>query len=164
MRIYIAAPYNPVGAKDKHEAIQLAAKNVSRAIEAAIALIEKGHYPFVPHLTHYIHTHPSCPRDYGEWWYEYDMTFLDHWAEALLYLAPSKGADAELQHAKEIGLKIFYSVDEVPDNTTNVFNNEYQTCEYCKFYNGKYCLKHIKRDRVKSKCSFFEIDRNRIGD
>jgi len=115
MRIYIAGPYNPVNAKNKHEAIQIAAKNVYRAVEAAITLIERGHYPFVPHLTHYIHIHPSCPRDYGEWWYEYDMTFLEMWAEALLYLAPSKGADKELEKAKELGLRIFYSIDEVPD-------------------------------------------------
>ena len=43
------------------------------------------------------------------------MTFLEIWAEALLYLAPSRGADKELERAKELGLRIFYSIDEIPD-------------------------------------------------
>jgi len=115
MRVYIAGPYSPRKSRTKHEALQEVSKNVQRAIEAAIALIEKGHYPYVPHLTHFIHINPKCPKDYGpSWYYEYDKTFLEHWAEALLYLGSSEGADRELELAKKLGLKIFYSLDEVP--------------------------------------------------
>jgi len=57
----------------------------------------------------------SVDRDDGDWWYEHDNTFINHWAEALYYLAPSKGADAELKLAKKLGLKIFYKLDEVPE-------------------------------------------------
>lgn len=114
LKIYIAGPYQAHNCS-LHDATRITQKNVDRVIEIANILIEKGHYPFVPHLSHYIHIHESCRRDYYEWWYDYDNTFLYDWAEALLYVAPSKGADAELQLAKELGLKIFHSVDEVPD-------------------------------------------------
>ena len=113
MRIYIAGPYCPTGTT-LHDASRIAQRNVDKAIEIANSLIEKGHDPFVPHLTHYIHTHYSCKRDYGDWWYRHDNTFLEHWAEGLFYICSSKGADLELRLAKELNLKIFYSLEEVP--------------------------------------------------
>jgi len=113
LRIYIAGPYCPRNCS-LHDAARIAQHNADRAIEIANALIEKGHYVFVPHLSHYIHTHYSCKRDYGEWWYEEDLTFLEHWAEALFYIASSKGADLELRRAQELGLIIFTSLDQVP--------------------------------------------------
>ena len=115
MRIYVAGPYSPQS-PSKHTCIQEAAHNVDRAIRVALVLISKGHYPFVPHLTHYIHVSSACQRELGErFYYEYDNTFLDHWAEALFYMGSSKGADAELERAKRLGLKIFYDFSEVPD-------------------------------------------------
>lgn len=113
-RIYTAGPYTP---KDctLHDASRVTSQNVDRAIEAANALMEKGHYVFVPHLTHYIHIHPSCKRDYGDWYYELDMTFLTHWATAFFHIASSPGVDEELRVAEELGLKIFRSLEEVPD-------------------------------------------------
>lgn len=114
MRIYVAAPYS-ARTKNTHTAVQEVAHNVDKAIRVAIKLIEKGHYPFVPHLSHYIHTNMSCPKDYGDWYYDYDNSFLTHWAEALFYVEPSFGADNELKLAKKLGLEIFFDLDEVPE-------------------------------------------------
>lgn len=113
LRIYIAGPYCPTNCT-MHQAAQQAQRNVDKAIEIGNRLIEKGHYVFVPHLSHYIHIHPSCIKDYGEWWYEEDNTFLKHWATALYYISSSKGADVELVLAKKLGLKIFYNLGSVP--------------------------------------------------
>jgi len=112
-RIYIAGPYCPRGCST-HDAARLAQRNVDKAIEVANALIEKGHYVFVPHLSHYIHIHYSCREDYGEWWYKEDNTFLTNWANAFFYIGSSKGADSELELAKNLGLKIFYRLEDVP--------------------------------------------------
>ena len=112
MRIYIAGPYCPQNCS-LHEAAKVAQTNVDKAIEVANRLIERGHFVFVPHLSHYIHTHYSCKRDYGDWWYEEDNTFLTHWAEAIFFIGSSKGADMELELAKKLGLKIFHSIGEV---------------------------------------------------
>jgi len=115
MRIYIAGPYTP-NSNNKHHCIQEAAHNVDRAVRIGIELIEKGHYPFVPHLSHYLHVNPACKGDLGQaFYYEYDNSFLIYWAEALFFIAPSKGANAELELAKKLGLKIFYSLDDVPE-------------------------------------------------
>jgi hypothetical protein len=113
LRIYIAAPYNPTGC-DNHGAARIAQQNVDRVIAAANLIHDKGHYAFVPHLSHYLHIHYSCSKDRGVWYYEYDNTFLDLWANAFLYLMPSPGADQELQRAKDRELLIFNRIDEIP--------------------------------------------------
>lgn len=113
LRIYIAGPYCPINTT-LHDASRIAQRNVDRAIEVFHKLKAKGHHPFVPHLSHYIHIHPTSLEDYGDWWYGYDLTFIYNWANALYYIAPSRGADLELSLAQKLGLDIFYSVDEVP--------------------------------------------------
>ena len=114
LRIYIAGPYCPRGAIE-HDAARIAQHNVDRALEVANALIKKGHYPFVPHLSHYIHIHYSCKEDYGgDFYYRYDNTFLDIWAQALFLIDHSPGATAELKRARMRNLKIFKSLREVP--------------------------------------------------
>jgi hypothetical protein len=122
LRIYVAAPYNPVGCST-HGAAKVAQQNVDRVIEAANAIHDKGHYAFVPHLSHYLHIHYSCKVDRGVWYYDYDNTFLDLWANAFLYLMPSYGAGLELKRfqAKRIfteqsyPMPIFKSTDEIPE-------------------------------------------------
>ncbi len=108
MRVYIAGPYMP---KDctLHDAARQAQINVDRAIAAFHKLKAEGHEPFVPHLSHYVHL--AGPEDYLEWWYRYDLTFLDHWAEAVYMLdgwEKSKGSCLELERAKRNGLKVIY--------------------------------------------------------
>ena len=122
MRIYVAGPYTPNDCS-LHEAVRLAAQNVHYAIHIGLMLMEKGHYVFIPHLSHFIHTHVACDRDWP--WYKIDMTFLDHWAEALYYIGPSKGADAELARAKELGLTVFRSLREVPEQVRGVSSVEF---------------------------------------
>jgi hypothetical protein len=122
LRIYIAGPYTPRG--DLHDASRIVMQNVDRCIEAANYIHDIGHYAFVPHLSHYLHIHHSCKINRGVWYYDYDNTFLDLWANAFLHLAPSFGADQELQRFKEramsqawgLTMPIFYSVDEIPAN------------------------------------------------
>lgn len=112
-RVYVAGPYCPTGCS-LHSASKIAQQNVDKAIEAGNRIIEKGHFVFIPHLSHFVHIHYSCKKDYDGWWYEEDNTFLEHWANAFLYLGSSKGADSELKLAKERNLRIFYSINDVP--------------------------------------------------
>lgn len=113
LRIYVAGPYCPHNCS-LHDASRIAQFNVDAAIYFGNKLIEKGHFVFVPHLSHYMHTHYSCVQDYGEWWYDEDNTFLEYWANALYYIGPSYGADLELALAKKKGFKIFHHLEEVP--------------------------------------------------
>ena len=45
---------------------------------------------------------------------EWDIEWLVE-CDALLFLGSSPGADIELKAAQELGLKIYYSTDEVPE-------------------------------------------------
>lgn len=112
LRIYVAGPYTPKNCS-LHDASRLAQKNTNIAVSVANALMAKGHYVFVPHLTHYLHIHETCQVNDGRWWYEMDNSFLTNWANALFYISPSTGADAELDLAKDLKLIIYKSLDEV---------------------------------------------------
>jgi len=109
MKIYVAGPYTA----DSPEQVQ---ENVNRAIDAAITVFKKGHYPYIPHLTHWIELRNIETKQGLEWkdYLEMDRVWLES-CDGLLYLLPSKGADIELKHAKNENKKIFLSLDEVPE-------------------------------------------------
>ncbi len=108
LRIYIAGPYS---AKDVKEV----EANVKRAIEAGILLLLKGHYPYIPHLTHYVdliskeNGGPLQWKDYIRW----DLKWLEL-CDAILYLGPSRGADIELEQARKKDMMVFRDVGGVP--------------------------------------------------
>ena len=113
LHIYVAGPYTPAGT-DMHDAARLAEKNVTAAVRAGIEVIKRGHYPYIPHLSHFIHLRMSDDESQGNtYWYPFTMAWLSR-CDALLYIAPSKGADAELKWAKENGLKVFLRVEDIP--------------------------------------------------
>ena len=108
MRIYVAGPYTAPTQKGLEA-------NATRAIDAGIALFRKGHYPYVPHLTHFVDLRAKQLgiklgwADYIAW----DVPWLKL-CDALLYLGKSKGADLELDEARKLKKRIFFSVSEVP--------------------------------------------------
>ena len=108
LKIYIAAPYS---ADTEEEQI----KNTEVVIDAALTLFQKGHFPHIPHLTHWVDKRAKETKSTMK--YEDYMKWHRPWLEtcdAFLYLNSSKGADLELQMAKDLGKTIFYSIDEIP--------------------------------------------------
>lgn len=108
LKIYIAAPYSA-------EAEDERLSNTKIAIDSAIELFQKGHYPYVPHLTHWVDGRVNEVGSKISW--EGYMEWHRPWLEVcdgLLYLGSSKGADIELQMAKDLGKMIYYSITEVP--------------------------------------------------
>ena len=107
--VYVSAPYSA----DTEEG---RLTNTINAIQAGIGVMQKGHYSLIPHLSHFT---DSYARDVmgvnftWEQWMAQDIALLEK-CDAILYLASSKGADIELAKAKELGLQIFYSLDDVP--------------------------------------------------
>jgi hypothetical protein len=108
LRIYVAGPYTA-------ETPERIRRNVNVAMDVAIALYSRGHFPFVPHLTHFVDEraretgHTLAWDDYIRW----DTAWLEV-CDALLFLGSSRGADYELAVAKRLGKQVFYSLDEVP--------------------------------------------------
>jgi len=94
IKVYIAAPYTNGDV----------AINVRKAITAGEAVSQMGLIPYIPHLTHFWHLiHPHE----AEFWYEYDL----HWLECCdcLLRLPGKsvGADTETQRMINQGKKVF---------------------------------------------------------
>jgi len=91
-------------------------ENVNAAIDAAFKLFSKGHYPYIPHLTHFIDLraheigHSLAWEDYIAW----DLPWVEA-CDAILYLKPSRGADLELEKARYLGKQVFYSVEDVAE-------------------------------------------------
>ena len=109
LRIYIASPYT---ASTPDEVLA----NVNIALDAGIRLIAKGHFPFIPHLAHFLEMRAQETTggiDY-HWYLEYDRSWLLE-CDALLFLAPSPGANKEYAWAQDAGLMIFLHEDEIPE-------------------------------------------------
>ncbi len=108
MKIYVAGPYTG-------STLEEIAENVRRAMEAGLKIWKKGHFPYIPHLTHWPNILARDLEiemgwvDYMNW----HAPWVDH-CDALFLLAESKGALLEYNRAKEEGKNVFHSLDEIP--------------------------------------------------
>jgi hypothetical protein len=114
LKIYIAGPYTAATEAER-------VKNVNAAIDASFVLYSQGHYPYIPHLTHFIDQRAKEVGFTLEWedYIRWDLTWLE-FCDALLYLGSSRGADLELKAAQKAGKLIFYSLSEVPSLTSEM--------------------------------------------
>ena len=101
MRIYIASPYT-------RGDLML---NIRVAIDAAEALVAKGHTPYIPHLSALWHL--VAPHPVG-FWYAYDLEWLVLCDAVLRLPGASLGADAEVKAALAAGKPTYYDLADVP--------------------------------------------------
>lgn len=103
MRMYVAGPYTKGNVEE----------NVRQAILAGDELRKLGHTPYIPHLSHY--WDKLRPHDL-DFWYIFDLEWLEV-CEGLLRLpGESVGADNEVHYARVMGIPVFYSLDEVREH------------------------------------------------
>lgn len=97
--IYIAGPYS------KGDCVT----NTADVIRMADCLALHGHVPFVPHLT--LFWHFLSPHDI-EFWYQYDLAWLDK-CDCLLRLpGESAGADDEVSVAIKRGKRVYFTLKD----------------------------------------------------
>lgn len=99
-RVYIAGPYT-------HGDV---AVNVRTAMEAGNAVIEAGHSPFVPHLSHFMHMHQ--PQGYRVWT-ELDLAWVEVCHAIFRIEGRSPGADAEVAYAEKLGIPVFTDINSL---------------------------------------------------
>lgn len=99
-RVYIAGPYTHPDP----------AINTRNAVLAAEEVVSIGLLPFVPHLTHLWHL--ISPHDI-EFWYEYDLKWLQVCQVLWRLPGESKGADAEAEYAIQLGIPIVHSLGQL---------------------------------------------------
>ena len=79
-------------------------------------ILSKGHFPFIPHLTHYVDLRAKqnkvdiTRREYLKW----DEVWL-RCCDAFYLIGESKGANMELNIAKKLGIPIYYDLKDIPD-------------------------------------------------
>lgn len=107
MRVFISSPYT----------IGDVALNVRAQIDAANELMNLGHIPFLPLLSHF--QHMIHPRPYQEW-LNNDLEWLAMCDCVLRLPGDSKGADIECETAKKLGKPIYHKSHELP----GIFNKQ----------------------------------------
>ena len=112
LHIYVSGPYTPTPTEtEAGRAAEAIERNVAVANRVALDLAARGHYPFVPHTMMQgwedVH-HLSRDRILDlclEWVARCDAFYL---------IAESAGVLAELEVARQLDLKIFDALDQVP--------------------------------------------------
>jgi len=100
IKVYIASPYT----------LGDVAINVKRQIDMYDVLMDKGFAPFAPLYSHF--QHMVHPRPYQDW-IKIDLVWVEV-CDCLLRLdGESSGADGEVKYAEELGLPVFYSVEDL---------------------------------------------------
>ena len=94
--VYVAGPLHTSG-------IEL--ENVRRALQVAERIVAIGHVPFVPHLTSFWHLVFPHERDY---WLQLDNAVLSRCDMIYRMRGESHGADAEVELAKTMGMRVYY--------------------------------------------------------
>jgi hypothetical protein len=105
--IYIAGPYSSEDESTKLE-------NTIDAIDAGIAVYQRGFIPLIPHLTHFVDQRArELGIDVSGWdYYEWTKEYLIR-CDGLLYLKSSPGADKEMWIATRRGMRTFDSIEKI---------------------------------------------------
>ncbi|BAV06413.1 phosphoglycerate kinase [Filimonas lacunae] len=116
MLILIAGPYRS-GTNDNPELMK---KNLEKLESVALPLFRKGHVPFIGEwialpLIHLAGSQQPGDKAWEEIQYPVAHRMLEKCDAILRLEGASKGADEDVKVAKERGLPIYYSLDEVPD-------------------------------------------------
>lgn len=117
LKVYVAGPYTPYGAS-LHDAAKVAHENTVAAINAGLDVVSRGHFPYVPHLSHFTHIYGKKTFSY-KYYMDSDMKWL-HACDAILFyrhvIGASSGADNELREAIDKRKQIFFFAEEIPQN------------------------------------------------
>jgi len=105
LRVYVAGPYQSDPTR-----------NTRAAVLAAVELVEYGFLPFVPHLNMVWDLISPAPADF---YLRMDFDWLKVCDAVLRLPGDSPGADAEVKHAQERGIPVFYSVGDLMDWADN---------------------------------------------
>ena len=116
MLILIAGPYRS-GTNDNAQLMQ---QNLDALEAVALPLFRKGHIPMIGEwvalpLIHLAGSAKPGDEAWEEIQYPVAHRLLKKCDAVLRLQGASKGADEDVRVAKESGLKIYYSLDEVPD-------------------------------------------------
>jgi hypothetical protein len=106
--IYVSGPYSALTREARW-------KNVLEAVKVGVEIRGKGHYPVIPHLYDDFDELAKLMGYNFDWqsYMDMDLAILER-CDAFYFIGESRGANIELERAKELRMKVFHSLDEVP--------------------------------------------------
>jgi len=115
MLILIAGPYRS-GTNDDPQRMK---ENLARLESVALPIFRKGHVPFIGEwlalpLIHLAGSQKPGDAAWEEIQYPVAHRMLEKCDAVLRMEGASRGADEDVRKAKEMGLKVYYSLDEIP--------------------------------------------------
>lgn len=118
MLILIAGPYRS-GTNDDPERMK---ENLAKLESVALPLFRKGHVPFIGEwialpLIRLAGSQRPGDAAWEEIQYPVAHRMLEKCDAVLRIPGASKGADEDVRKAGEMGLKVYYSIDDVPDES-----------------------------------------------
>lgn len=114
--VYVAGPYSS-------KTVRGVSKNVSNAIAIAEQITKvESCIPFIPHLFHW--WEDEHPHEY-EFWLNLDFRYLSKSDILFRFGGESKGADAEVEFAKENNIPCVYSIEELNELVCIMMDGEY---------------------------------------
>ncbi|MEM5811911.1 MAG: DUF1937 family protein [Candidatus Aenigmatarchaeota archaeon] len=110
LKIYISGPYSGNTPREVNN-------NVVEAINYYLIILKKGHFPYLPHLTHYPYIYSKEEIPYIVWLIQ-DAIWLRECDAIFMMPGWEKSRGAKFEHwaAQKIGKKIFYNIDEIPQS------------------------------------------------
>lgn len=106
LKIYVAGPIS----SDTEEGL---ANNYRIGNETGDAIQAMGHMPFVPHRYETPSEDNKSQVTY-EQLMALDFSLIKKWADALYVIAQSPGTNREIALAKELGIPIYWNMDQIP--------------------------------------------------
>lgn len=97
--VYVASPYNSNPVHNTHN-----------AMEYGNWLVDAGFVPIIPHVHMIWNIH--TPRQ-EVFWYKFTMDLMRICDAVVRFPGESMGADEECRVAKEIGIPVFYSLNDL---------------------------------------------------
>jgi len=110
-RVYVAGAYSANNTLDT-------LRNMGRGMRAGLDVLRAGFAPFVPWFDYHFSLFREGETLKVEDYYNYSLAWLEG-SEALLVLPNSensRGTQAEIERAKELGIPIFYSLEDLWEN------------------------------------------------
>jgi hypothetical protein len=100
LKVYVASPYT-IGDHDK---------NVEISLKAGDELLKKGFVPICPLLSHF--WDKISPKSYDTW-LDMDLQLLAGCDAVLRLLGASEGADKEVKYAMDLGIPVYFVIDDI---------------------------------------------------
>lgn len=90
---------------------------MNRALDVGRTLIDRGYAPLVPHYTYLLDRDGAIPHDV---WMDVDLPWVESADVVLRLPGESRGAEIEVAHARERGIPVVESLDDLPPSGVSV--------------------------------------------